>query len=147
MIRKLQFLLLTTLLIACNNGQSSESDQKLDSLRIENEKMKNLVQELKSQQNKTKYVWTIIHNKRGKYIVSSSSGKTGFEGPIKDFVYYSDVITVDEFNEDKKYILQDELEKDLRKQFGSTIYSIESRETFEFDSYKEASKHRYTYVN
>ncbi|WP_086478601.1 hypothetical protein [Arenibacter amylolyticus] len=147
MIRVISILIISVFLISCNNKKGQESQQKLDSLQRENERINSRLLEMEKQQNQTKYVWTIIEHKRGRYIVSSSNNKTGFEGPIKNYIYYSDVVKVDGFNEDKKYLLQDNLEKDLRGQFGYSVHSIQNRQTFVFDTYKEASEHRYNILN
>lgn len=147
MIRLISILIISILLISCNNGKTQEFQQKLDSLQRENEIINNRLLEMEKQQNETKYVWMIIEHKRGSYIVSSSDGKTGFNGPIKNYIYYSDVIKVEGFNEDEKYLLQDKLEKGLRSKFGETVHSIQNRQTFVFDTYKEASEHRYNILN
>jgi len=146
-MRLILLLILSIVFISCNNGKSQDSQQKLDSLQRENEKIKNRLLEIEKQENQTKYVWTVIKLKTGTYILASTDGKTGFEGPLKNQLYYSDIIKVDEFNEDKEYLLQDQLEKDLRSQYGRSVHSIQNRQTFVFATYKEASEHRYNFIN
>lgn len=146
MIKILSILIFCSFFISCSNGKSKK-EILLDSLRIENELLKESLLELEIQRNQIKYVWTLIEHKRGKYFFGSSEGNGGFEGPLTNYIFYSDIIEVSGFNEEKEYRLQDELEKELRSQFGLSLHSIQKRETFVFDTYKQASEHRYNFLN
>ena len=162
---KIYLIPVLALLLSCVSKNEFEEIQNInDSLRIEIQSLKNTIsdQELDlknsestisylnsdlKKQNQTKFVWTIIEHKRGRYIVSLTGGDIGFEGPIENYIYYSEVIQIEEFNENKEYLLQDQLEKNLRQKFGHTVHSIQNRQTFVFDTYKEASEHRYSFIN
>jgi len=94
----------------------------------------------KSNANLTKYVFAVIYHKRGRYV--SSENKSGFEGPIENYLYYSDIVEATEVNETAKYKILDKLEDELRNQFGYSVHSITKRECLVFDTYIEASEYR-----
>lgn len=162
---KIYLIPVLALLLSCvSKNEFEELENINDSLRNEIQSLKNTIsdQELDlknsestiaylntdlKKQTQTKFVWTVIEHKRGRYIVSLTGGNTGFEGPIENYIYYSEVNQVEEFNENKEYLLQDQLEKSLRQKFGHTVHSIQNRQTFVFDTYKEASEHRYSFIN
>lgn len=144
-MKELSYILLSCIIFSCNSGESQNKEDKFDGLFIENERNKGRLQEMEKQLNMTKYVWTVIEHKRGEYTTYSTNGRTGFTGPLSNYIFYSDVIKVDEYNQDKDYMLQDNLEKELRNQFGPSVHSIKNRKTFVFDSYKDASMYRFSF--
>lgn len=121
------------LLQACKN-----QNEELDRLRNENELLKNKIDETPI--NSIKFVWTMIYYKVGDW-----SPERGFYN-LKSRVYWSDVEEVNNFNDNVKYKIQDELEKECRSQ-NPLLESIQKRETFVFDSYKEASEFKFKTVN
>lgn len=128
---------------SCNNSTANES------LVRENELLrKQLNEELKEQVTQTKYVWSIIYFKSGSFTWGSADPKGHFKpGSIQDKIFWSDISEVNDFNEDKKYMLLDELEENLRSKYRVNVHSIQKREAHEFNSYKEASEFRNSIVN
>lgn len=132
---KLKILILSVILMLFSCKNNSE----LETLKKENEKLK---EQLETTNNpSTKFLIGIIYNKRGDYVSASSDGKTGFTGKISNYVNYTDIIETTEFNETSKYKILDELENDMRRKYGLTIYSIESRECKIFEDYISASEY------
>lgn len=149
-------ILLFSLIIlsSCNQGKFEESQSKVDSLLLENYNLKNKISHLESileKRNQPKYVWTVVHHKRGYFVssydVDTGKNSSGFKGTPQNYIYYSEIETIKDFDESKKFKLQDELERELRNQFGTSVHSIQKRETFVFESYEKASQHRYKYIN
>lgn len=133
MKRCILMLLFLIFLQACKN-----QNEELDKLKIENELLKNKIDQTPI--NSTKFVWTVINYKVGDW-----SPERGFYN-LKSRLYWSDVEEVNNFNENIKYKMQDELEKECRNRI-SLLESIQKRETFVFDSYKEASEFKFKTVN
>lgn len=133
MKRCILMLLFLIFLQACKN-----QNEELDKLKIENELLKNKIDQTPI--NSTKFVWTVINYKVGDW-----SPDRGFYN-LKSRLYWSDVEEVNNFNENIKYKMQDELEKECRNRI-SLLESIQKRETFVFDSYKEASEFKFKTVN
>lgn len=133
MKRYILIILSLLLLQACKN-----QNEELDRLRNENELLKNKIDQTPI--NSTKFVWTIINYKVGDW-----SPERGFYN-LKKHVYWSDVEEISNFNENIKYKMQDELEKECRSH-NPLLESIQKRETFVFDSYKEASEFKFKTVN
>lgn len=133
MKRYILIILSLLLLQACKN-----QNEELNRLRNENELLKNKIDQTPI--NSTKFVWTIINYKVGDW-----SPERGFYN-LKNRVYWSDVEEVSNFNENMKYKMQDELEKECRSH-NPLLESIQKRETFVFDSYKEASEFKFKTVN
>ena len=121
-------------------------NQDIHELRQENKDLLGQVEKYKLKlqtKTNTKYVWTVILYKES--ILFSDLG--GSPMKYKDMVYYSSVTKVKNMSNSIKYKLQDELESSLRiKSFNHDII-IKNRETFVFDSYDDASEHRYNYIN
>lgn len=133
-MKKYILIILPLLLLqACKN-----QNEELDRLKNENELLKNKIAETPI--NSTKFVWTMIYYKVGNW-----SPERGFYN-LKSRVYWSDVEEVNNFNDNVKYKMQDELEKECRSQ-NPLLESIQKRETFVFDSYKEASGFKFKTVN
>lgn len=133
MKRCILMLLFLLFLQACKN-----QNEELDKLKSENELLKNKIAQTPI--NSTKFVWTVINYKVGDW-----SPERGFYN-LKSRLYWSDVEEVNNFNENIKYKMQDELEKECRNRI-SLLESIQKRETFVFDSYKEASEFKFKTVN
>lgn len=166
LMKKIILILIASLIfISCYKEKYEESQKTVDSLitvnknlLIEKQNQETDIQKLSEQvrifekrelnRNRTKYVWTAIYHKRGTYTSYSSTGKTGFlANDLSNHIYYSDVKTISEFSDAKKFKLQDQLESEMRGYFGNSIHSIQSRKTYVFDTYQEASSHRYITIN
>ncbi len=126
-------LLSLVFLQACKN-----QNEELDKLRNENQLLKNKIEQTPI--NSTKFVWTIINYKVGDW-----SPERGFYN-LKSRLYWSEIEEVNGFNDNIKYKMQDELEKECRNH-NPLLESIQKRETFAFDSYKEASEFKFKTVN
>ena len=133
-MRKYFFILLTLIFL-----QSCKNEKELEKIKIENQQLKQQLEDRTVQ--KTKFLIGIIYNKRGTYTSYSTDGKEGFSGKINNFVNYTDIIETDNYDETSKYKILDELESDMRKRYGPTIYSIVNRECKVFDNYISASEY------
>lgn len=133
-MKKYIFILMSIIsLQACKN-----QNEELEKLRNENEHLKKTIEQTPI--NTTKFVWTVINFKVGDW-----SPERGFYN-LKNRLYWSDIEEVNNFDENLKYKLQDELEKKCRTR-NALLESIQKRETFIFDSYKEASEFKFKTVN
>lgn len=118
-------------------------NKELEELRLENEQLRNE----KFQQSQTVYVWTVIECKVGSYTLDNGYGKEGFFNGTTNTLYWSDIEELNNFNEDIKYQLQDELEKKCRNRYGMALHSIQKKETLTFNSYAEASQFKDSVLN
>jgi hypothetical protein len=133
MKRNILMLLFLIFLQSCKN-----QNEELNKLKSENEILKSKIDQTPI--NSTKFVWTVIYYKVGDW-----SPERGFYN-YKNQLYWSEVVEVNNFNENIKYKLQDELEKECRNRIA-LLESIQKRETFVFDSYKQASEFKFKTVN
>lgn len=122
---------------------SSCKNKELEELRLENQQLRNE----KYRESQTVYVWTTIQCKVGSYTVDNGYGKEGFFNGTTNTLYWSDIEQINNFNEDIKYQLQDELEKKCRNRYGMALHSIQKKETFTFNSYAEASQFKDSVTN
>lgn len=139
----LSFLILGLFTLSCNNAQEK---QEIEQLRLELEELRNQKLEEESKKAVPKYVWSVIQCKTGTYSYNPSDGTSGYKN-LKNTIYWSEITEVMDFNENSEYKSQDDLENKLRQRYGRALHSIQERETFAFDTYKEASEFRYNRVN
>lgn len=133
-MKKYVFIVLGLIsLQACKN-----QNEELERLKSENEFLKSRIEQTPI--NTTKFVWTVIN-----YKVGSWSPERGFYN-LQNKLYWSDIEEVNGFNESLKFKMQDELEKRCRNN-NALLESIQKRETFVFDSYKEASEFKFKITN
>lgn len=125
-------IILLLVIVSCRNNSEVED------LKLQNEQLRNQLEETKTIDKK--FVVAVIYHKRGTYVYSSSDNKTGFEGPIKDYVYYSDILETENVDETAKYKILDNLEDELRRGYDKSVHSIIRRECNVFNTYVEASK-------
>ena len=114
-------------------------DKEIEALREENNQLRSEMYK----QTQTVYVWSVIECK-----VASSQDFNGKYRGIKDHLYWSEIKEFNYFDDDIKYRLQDELERDCRHNFAPGFFqSITSKNTFVFNSYAEASQFKDKVVN
>ncbi|KAA5531876.1 hypothetical protein [Paenimyroides baculatum] len=134
-----KILMIGLVLISLNSCK----DRELEDLKLENESLKN---ELFTR-NQAVYTWTVIECKIGAYTIDNGYGKKGFFKGTDDVLYWSEIEMFNNFNEDIKYQLQDQLEKKCRNRYGMELHSIQKKETFAFNSYAEASQFKDSVTN
>jgi hypothetical protein len=134
----MRYLLIFFLFVSCKNNSDKNDTARIDSILNENEKLKRELNEndsKKSEQvdseNKSneKYYYVLI--------TYTTSGVLNEES----YISWTDIKTVKNLNEEIKYRLMDEAEKDFLNYPKVGFRGIKKREFFSFDSYLEASKH------
>lgn len=119
--------------------QSCKKNDEVELLKHQNEILK---KEIESRKVETKkYMVAVIYNKRGNFVINPSNYTSGFEGPIKNYINYSDIIETNDASETSKYKALDELENKTRRKFTNSIHSITKRECKVFDTYIDASEY------
>jgi len=139
-MKKVLLLLLLFGLQSCNTAEIESLQKQNDALIEEN-------RELASQlyrRSQTKYVYSVVYYRSGIISVSSHGSRII---NAENHIYFSQIEEIIGYDNSVKYRLQDDLENQLRTFNSSSLESIQNRETFAFNTYEEASQHRYNLVN
>ena len=126
--------------------QSCQNDNKNEIKRLqeENEMLKMQVNEEPINIDNPKFVWTVITYKTG-IIEGDENGERLTN--IKTQSSWTDIVEVANYDYTSKLRIQDEFEHKLRQKKSSFLHSIVKRETFDFNTYAEASEFRSKTIN
>lgn len=139
---KSYILLLVSILImqSCKNDSSDE----IKRLQEENEMLKMQISEKPINIDNPKYVWTVITYKTG--IIEGDENGEHLTN-IKTQSSWTDIVEVADYDYTSKLKIEDAFEHQLRQKKSSFLHSIVKRETFDFNTYAEASEFRSKTIN
>lgn len=131
------------ILISLISLQSCKNENnEIEKLKEENEALKKQI--IEKPVNNPKFVWTVITYKIGS-IVGDANGQRLTN--IKTQSSWTEIEEIPNFDYTTKLRIEDEFESELRQRHSMFLHSIVKRETYDFNTYAEASEFKYKTVN
>ncbi|MEZ7498343.1 hypothetical protein QO200_06290 [Flavobacterium sp. Arc3] len=138
-MKKIIFLLISLIsLQSCKNNSI-----EIEKLKEENKVLKEQI--INKPINIPKYVWTVITYKIGARHFDDNGGSRLKNIETKSS--WTDIIEVQNFDYTTKLKMEDEFENRIRQTNSILLHSIVKRETYDFNSYAEASEFKYKTTN
>ena len=135
-----KYILILLSLISLQSCKNENNE--IEKLKEENEALKKQI--IEKPVNNPKFVWTVITYKIGT-IEGDANGQRLTN--INTQSSWTEIEEIPNFDYTTKLRMEDEFESKLRQRHSMFLHSIVKRETYDFNTYAEASEFKYKTVN